>query len=68
LTGAAALASLILLLSFPLMASLIHTTDTAGVIPQGFGNKLGWCLLGGVLLGGVVGRSVIKHSDPAHTH
>lgn len=68
LAGAAALAALILLLSFPLLASLIHTTDTAGVIPQGFGNKLGWCLLGGVLLGGVVGRSVIRHSDPTVTH
>lgn len=68
LAGAAALAALILLLSFPLIASMIHTTDTAGVIPQGFGNKLGWCLLGGLLLGGVVGRSVLKHSGPAPTH
>lgn len=68
LAGAAALAALILLLSFPLMASLIHTTDPAGVIPQGFGNKLGWCLLGGALLGGVVGRSVIRHSDPSVSH
>lgn len=68
LAGAAALAALILLLSFPLLASLLHTQDTAGVIPQGLPNKLGWCLLGGILLGGVVGRSVLKHSDPSHAN
>jgi hypothetical protein len=65
LAGAAALAALILLLSFPLLASIIHTKDPAGVIPQGFENQLGWCVLGGLLLGGVVGRSVLKHSHPA---
>lgn len=65
LAGAAALAALILLLSFPLLASIIHTKDTAGVIPQGFENQLGWCALGGLLLGGVVGRSVLRHSQSA---
>ena len=64
LAGAAALAALILLLSFPLLASLLHTQDTAGVIPQGLPNKLGWCVLGGVLMGFVVGRSVLKHLSP----
>jgi hypothetical protein len=65
LAGAAALAVLILLLSFPLLASIIHTKDPAGVIPQGFENQLGWCALGGILLGGVVGRSVLRHSQSA---
>jgi hypothetical protein len=64
LAGAAALAALILLLSFPLLASLLHTQDTAGVIPQGLPNKLGWCILGGSLMGLVVGRSVLQHPSP----
>jgi len=63
LAGVATLGALLMLLVFPLAASLIHTQDPAGVIPQGWFNQAGWGVLGGGMMGFVIGRSLREHPE-----